>query len=490
MKRSRTLLVAAAAAVTVVACDSMKEAFTAHVDVVARAGGKELTTERLSTMLANAGIPIQKDVATVIANLWVNYQLLATAGARNDSLNDPKLVDDAMWAMLDNAKAQRFYDQVIRKSFPAPDTTGLEQKYAQGDLLAAQHILIMLPQNGAGMSPQKQDSLKKKAEEIRKSVTSANFTEMANKYTEDPSGKGHGGSLGVFPVGPGGMVPDFENAVRALKPGEVTPGVVRTSFGFHIIRRNLLPEVHDEFIQKLKERTEQVAQKKYIDDLEAKYKLQMKPNIASKAHDVAKDPDAGLSDRTVLATSRAGDFTAARLARWVQAFPAQSGYRQQLASAPDSIATQFVRSLAGQDLIIAEADKAKIKPDSTEYNQIRGLFHQMVASASTGLHVDPKSLGDSAKSQAEKEKLGASRVEEALDQIFASHGTSYVEVPQQVVTALRKKYPARINTAGLDRALERAMAVRAASDSARAKQAEAQGGAQPVPGGLPPARFR
>lgn len=485
MKRSSILLIAAATAISVTACDSVKEAFTAHVDTVARAGGQELSTERLAKLMANAQIPIQKDVAGVVANLWVSYQLLAQAGAHGDSLTDPKTVDAAMWAMLDNARAQKVYE-AARKKFPTADTSALDQKYAQGRYLAAQHILFMMPENGQGLSQKKQDSIRDHAEMIRKQVTSANFNDMAKKYTEEPGGKERNGNLGVFPAGPGGMVPEFETAVKALKPGEISPTLVRTSYGFHIVRRNLLSEVHDQFVNQIASSGEGDASKKYVADLETQYKLRIDSSKVSKARDAVKDPDAARNDKTVLVTSRHGDFTAGRLAKWIQAFPPQSNLRQQLSQAPDTIVLQFVRSLAGQELMVAEAEKNNIKPDSNELNQVRGIFKQMVSNTMRGLRVDPVSL-DSLKTQAEKERVASSRVEEALDQLFASNGANFVDMPQQLASALRDKYSSRVNSAGLDRVVERAQTMRALVDSARAKAApqQQQGG-----GGIPDGAVR
>lgn len=89
----------------------------------------------------------------------------------------------------------------------------------------ASHILI----STRGKTPEEAE---KKINEIAKEVTPSNFKNLANKYTEDPSGKNKGGSLGLF--GKGRMVPEFENVAFTLKPGTVSEPV-KTNFGYHLI---------------------------------------------------------------------------------------------------------------------------------------------------------------------------------------------------------------------------------------------------------------
>ena len=59
------------------------------------------------------------------------------------------------------------------------------------------------------------------------------FATIAKSISRCPSGK-NGGDLGTFTRGK--MVKEFETAAFALQKGEVT-GIVKTQFGYHIIKR-------------------------------------------------------------------------------------------------------------------------------------------------------------------------------------------------------------------------------------------------------------
>ncbi|MFU8811681.1 MAG: peptidylprolyl isomerase [Balneolaceae bacterium] len=75
-----------------------------------------------------------------------------------------------------------------------------------------------------------------KALAIRDSVIQQgmNFEEMARRHSDGPSAP-RGGALGMIPVGD--LVANYSAAATALNPGEIS-GVVRTEFGYHIIRLN------------------------------------------------------------------------------------------------------------------------------------------------------------------------------------------------------------------------------------------------------------
>lgn len=59
------------------------------------------------------------------------------------------------------------------------------------------------------------------------------FAKLAEQYSIDGTRK-RGGDLGFF--GHGMMVREFEQAAFALEVGQVSP-VVKTQFGYHIIKR-------------------------------------------------------------------------------------------------------------------------------------------------------------------------------------------------------------------------------------------------------------
>src|SRR5262249_61955116 len=127
----------------------------------------------------------------------------------------------------------------------------------------ARHILIMVP---PGSTPAKQDSLRKKAEGIRGQVTTANFADMAKRYSNDSASGRRGGDLGAFRREE--MVKPFADAVAALKPGEISP-LVETQFGYHIIQRPTYAQARAEYDQAYRQIAAQVAESIYVAKVDA-----------------------------------------------------------------------------------------------------------------------------------------------------------------------------------------------------------------------------
>ena len=119
----------------------------------------------------------------------------------------------------------------------------------------AAHILVRVP--GVGGSEAEEKTKAKVESAIKRARAGEDFAKLAKEISEDPGSAGSGGDLGF--VARGEMVPDFEQALFALKKGEVSPEPVRTPFGYHAIKvsdiqeggRRPLKEVAAEIKEKL-----------------------------------------------------------------------------------------------------------------------------------------------------------------------------------------------------------------------------------------------
>jgi hypothetical protein len=77
------------------------------------------------------------------------------------------------------------------------------------------------------------EATKKKAEDLKKTLTPENFAEIAKKESEDPGSKENGGELGWVDSNTN-FVPEFLEAVKGGQKGQII-GPVQTEFGSHII---------------------------------------------------------------------------------------------------------------------------------------------------------------------------------------------------------------------------------------------------------------
>jgi len=98
--------------------------------------------------------------------------------------------------------------------------------------IRASHILVDFPQNASTA-----DSLAaytRANEIISQAKAGKDFGMLAASFSKDPSAQENKGDLYYFTAGQ--MVPSFEDAVYAMKVGEISPVPVRSQFGLHIIK--------------------------------------------------------------------------------------------------------------------------------------------------------------------------------------------------------------------------------------------------------------
>lgn len=104
-------------------------------------------------------------------------------------------------------------------------------KYTEDEIFRARHIFFRI-------------SDKAPSADIKRTMTAAlavlaeaksgkDFIELAKTYSEDPAARKDGGALGPFKKGD--MLPELEQTILDMKPGEVSD-LVYTSAGFHVIK--------------------------------------------------------------------------------------------------------------------------------------------------------------------------------------------------------------------------------------------------------------
>ncbi len=452
MKVYRVSTIAFFAAALAAACGS-----SMSVDTAAKVGEQEMTVDELAEVLSTSQAPLETEVARSVAELWVNYQLAGLAAARGDTMTSQQEMDAGLWSAIDNMRVRTLYEDVSA-SFDTAGGPSDADRYASGELMSARHILVQVAPEA---TPADIETARKKAEGIRAEATPANFVRLAAR-SDEPGAGDRGGDLGVFPRN--AMVPDFETAVLALEPGEISP-VVRTSFGFHVIYRKPYSEVSGEVAEMGGQRRLVQAESLYLDNLEKGSEIKLAENAPGLTKDIARNPLGFRDNTTSVADFKGGKLTASRLADWVAAYPPQQQLRPQLINAPDSIAERFVRTIVRNELLLKMADSAKITVDTAELSNLRMAFRNNLTMAWTTMGVEPSALSDSAASPGERETLAGSRVDAYFSKLVANEA-QFADVAYPVARALQAKYDFAVNDAGLERAIEKAKVLRAASDSA------------------------
>jgi peptidyl-prolyl cis-trans isomerase D len=124
------------------------------------------------------------------------------------------------------------------------------EQFTRPEQRRARHILIKA---GSSASEQELAEARNEAEQLLSQLRAgADFAELARQHSEDEGTISEGGDLGWFPRGR--MVPEFDEAVFGMEPGELA-GPVRTNYGFHVIR---LEEIRQAGTQPLEEVREQI----------------------------------------------------------------------------------------------------------------------------------------------------------------------------------------------------------------------------------------
>lgn len=173
------------------------------------------------------------------------------------------------YAVIDTAKAEaevQVTQDDLRSYYDAH-----RDQYRVPEQVKVSHILIKTPLPGPdGKVDEKgvAEAQQRAADLLKQLKSGAKLEDLAKKYSEDPGSAKQGGSLGW--IGRGQTVPEFEKVAFSLPKGQISD-LVKSSYGFHIIRVDDKQDAHTKPLDEVKseiepilkhQKAQQTAQKK------------------------------------------------------------------------------------------------------------------------------------------------------------------------------------------------------------------------------------
>jgi peptidyl-prolyl cis-trans isomerase D len=140
-------------------------------------------------------------------------------------------------------------------------------QYRVPDQVKVSHILIKTPLPGPDGKVDEKGvaEAQRRAEDLLQQLRNgAKMEDLAKKYSEDPGSAKQGGSLGW--IGRGQTVAEFEKVAFSLPKGQISD-LVKSSYGFHIIRVEDKQEAHVKTLDEMKSEIEPILKRQMAQQL-------------------------------------------------------------------------------------------------------------------------------------------------------------------------------------------------------------------------------
>ena len=142
-----------------------------------------------------------------------------------------------------------------------------QDQYRVPEEVKVSHILLKTPSPGADgkVDDKAVAEARNQADDVLKQLKAgAKFEDLAKKYSDDPGSGKQGGDLGW--IGRGRTVPEFERAAFALPIGQLSD-LVKSSYGFHIMRVSDKHQAHVKTIDEVKDQIEPLIRQNKVSKL-------------------------------------------------------------------------------------------------------------------------------------------------------------------------------------------------------------------------------
>ncbi len=455
------LALAAVLGLALPACN-LRDAMSADVSVVARAGAQQLRVDELAEMLAVAKTAgLRPEIVERWAQLWIDYSLFAQQMAAGDSLIDTGLVRRAMWFDIDSIRVDRFHAYLV-DSLVDFDGAFVDSAFAAGD---HRMLDVVLLEARPDLAPPQRDARRQEASALRARLAAGGSWDQAKVDYQQPGGGSRGGRI---MVGRGTMSADLDPAAYALASGEMSH-VIETPRGFYVLRRPALEEVREEYGLALRDTLVGRMQAQYLDGLPERWDVSVRGNAPAVMREAVDQPYAAIGSGKTLGTYRDGKLTVGEYIRWL----AVLGIHQQVTNASDEQLRELVEALIRNEVLFHEADRRSIRITDDEFGLIRERYAGRLDTLRHAMDLDVL-LSAGGTTPDMRQRLLELSVTRYLSQVMQRQ-RQMVSVPPFLAEALRERHEWSVAPAALERTVE----------ETRARQAELA--AAGAPGAVPPA---
>ncbi len=254
--------------------------------------GDKITFEEFNKALDKIPMNMKMAVAgesgkrNYLNNLIMKKLLLKEA--KKEKIESDKVFIDK----LEEIKEQLLMESLLKKKLAADGKFSDEdlkkyydvhkEEFKKGGEISTRHILV---------------KTEEEAKQIKAKIQKGeDFAELARRYSIDPNAKVSGGEIGFHPKG--SLVPEYEAAAFNLKKVGQISGIVKTQFGYHIIKLEGMKsptfvsfeEVKDFIKQKLSQEKQKELFDKYIEELKKAAKITINEQLL-KTEEKQEKPD-------------------------------------------------------------------------------------------------------------------------------------------------------------------------------------------------------
>ena len=200
--------------------------------VVATVGSKKITLGEFNKRYKEVTTQVLVNPPSKEAFLeeLVRYELGVQEAKKRGYEKDPIVLD-----RLNQEMYKAFLEKELGKKVEEGTVTEAEMKawYSKNPQLRLSDILIEVK---PGATKDQRDEAKKRASEIIDEVKKSKrpFEELVKLYSDDITTKNLGGDVGWQSRIT--LVSSYYNAVNKLNVGEISPSLIETAFGFHIVK--------------------------------------------------------------------------------------------------------------------------------------------------------------------------------------------------------------------------------------------------------------